>query len=173
MDKASVRWRKVPTLAHGSQLTVIGVCCEIMSDNRLSIDVRSVILPTAPPPLPLSTVTDSETRAKKQLKFSAKAAPRRAPKCAQLTLPSKIIAALDAANLLGCATNWQLPPFTDKLTDYRIKQQLKNIRPPRPPFLRQMTMAIQTLQGHPLGQRGNARLPAEPWMRSRSLQTGS
>ncbi|KAF8467935.1 hypothetical protein DFH94DRAFT_777460, partial [Russula ochroleuca] len=94
-------------------------CCEITCEDRLSIDVRSVILPTAPPPLPLSTLTESVNRAEKRLKFSADAAPQRPPKSAQPSPPYKIIAALNAANLLGLpneTTSQQHPSPTSTLS---------------------------------------------------------
>ena len=52
LDKAMTRWQNVSSPPWRMQVNVIEICYEIMAEDR---DVRSLILPTAALPLPLTT----------------------------------------------------------------------------------------------------------------------
>ncbi|KAH9991608.1 hypothetical protein BJV77DRAFT_1068252 [Russula vinacea] len=86
--------------------------------------------PNSPPP--------DEVPEKRQ-KFSVHAPSRRPPVCSttalsavMILMASKIIAALDAANILGCVRSRQLPVRSDMLSPFPFNLAMKKTCPPPP-----------------------------------------
>jgi hypothetical protein len=105
MDKASTRWRNTPIPPLHSHLAFLGVCYENSVQDRLCVEMWSLNLPGARPQLPFPT-PPSDGPPEKRMRISAYAPPRQPPAPAsKKQSTSRVIAALDAANILGCAAH--------------------------------------------------------------------
>ena len=124
------------------RLTVIVVCHENTLEDR-QYALSYLILPTIPTPLLLPTPPPPDEAPEKRQKFSVHAPSRRLPVCSTTALSavlilmaskilSKIIATLDAANVLGCVQSRQLPVRSDMLSPFPLNLAIKKTCPPPP-----------------------------------------
>jgi hypothetical protein len=131
MDRVSTRWHKVPIPPLHSHFAFIGRCYENSIQDRLCVKMRSLNLPGPRPQLPFPT-PPSDGPPEKQARISAHAPPRRPPApAAARQSSSKVIAALDAANVLGCAA---CPSFFDiRSLCVRLPPPTNSTESPAPP----------------------------------------
>ena len=161
MDKLSNRWKNVPLLTCHTQVIVIGTCLESTLEDRLCIDIRSLNLPSTPPALPLTIAPPTNEPSENPRKFSAHAPPCQPPTRPQKQ-PSRIIAAIDAANILKYHSHYNFNSPAHFFPVFLPQILLKHSLPLHLLSPNQTTMPTQTpTLDHRLVQKANAKLQAE------------
>jgi hypothetical protein len=151
----------VPLPTCHTQVIVIGACLKSTPEDCLCIDVQSLNLPSTPPTLPLTIAPPTDEPSENPRKFSAHAPPCQPPTHPQKQ-PSRIIAALDAANILQYHSHYYFNSPAHFFPVFLPQIPLKHSLPLHLLSPNQMTMPTQTLTlDHRLMQKANAKLQAE------------
>ena len=156
------------------RLTVIVVCHENTLEDR-QYALSYLILPTTPTPFLLPTPPPPDEAPEKRQKFSVHAPSRRLPVCSttalsavMILMASKIIAALDAANILGRVQSRQLPVRSDMLSPFPFNLAMKKTCPPPPLSPSQTRMQMLSAEAAEAGQ-APTRRPLMPTHAKRAL----